>query len=92
MLEGCLIETNNFNKQPPRINQHFEQRFKFENKNVFSNINNAYGCINNEKTPNIFLNHLLFQSKNKEDCCLTISLTRRLKSKNLLFIYYKPKI
>ena len=92
LLEGCLIETNNFNKQPPRINQHFAQKFKFKIKNVFSNINNSYGSINNEKTPNIFLNHLLIQSENEKTNSLSICFTQRLKSKNVLFIYYKPKI
>ena len=67
LAEGNLIKTKILNKQPPRVNQHFEQKFKFENKNVFSNMNNACGRINNEQTPSIFLNHLMIKSENNKN-------------------------
>ena len=83
---------NYLNKYPPKINHHFDQKFRLENKNTFSHLNESLGSIKNEKIPNIFLNHLLLKiiNKNNEENYISVSLSKRKKSKNTLLIYYSP--
>ena len=59
-----------------------------------NNINNN-DSVYKQKIPPIFLNHLLFKSSsyyntNKDKENLQISLTKRIKSKNLTILYYRP--
>ena len=78
------------NPSPPkRCKLH---KFKADlSKNNIKSIHSVY----KQKIPPIFLNHLLFKScaycntyKDKEN--LQISLTKRIKSKNLTILYYRP--
>ena len=85
-IKKCL------NKYPPKMNHHYNQTFRFQNKNTFTQVNDTLGNINNEKTPNIFLNHLLFKRfpNNSTENYVTLSLAQRKKSKNIILTYYSP--
>ena len=91
-VDNKLKIKNYLNKYPPKINHHFDQKFRLENKNTFSHLNESLGSIKNEKIPNIFLNHLLLKiiNKNNEEKYISVSLSKRKKSKNTLLIYYSP--
>ena len=91
-VDNKLKIKNYLNKYPPKINHHFDQKFRLENKNTFSHLNESLGSIKNEKIPNIFLNHLLLKiiNKNNEENYISVSLNKRKKSKNTLLIYYSP--
>ena len=91
-VDNKLKIKNYLNKYPPKINHHFDQKFRLENKNTFSHLNESLGSIKNEKIPNIFLNHLLLKiiNKNNEENYISVSLSKRKKSKNTLLIYYSP--
>lgn len=58
------------------------------------NINNNYN-VYRQKIPHVFLNHLLFNNRtnyniNKDKYNYQISITERIKSKNLTILYYRP--
>ena len=91
-VDNKLKIKNYLNKYPPKINHHFDQKFRLENKNTFSHLNESLGSVKNEKIPNIFLNHLLLKiiNKNNEENYISVSLSKRKKSKNTLLIYYSP--
>ena len=59
-----------------------------------SNYNNYFNKqILIPKLPNVFINHLLFKNdiNTSEDFKnLPISITKRIKSKNLTILYYRP--
>ena len=84
---------NYLNKYPPKINHHFDQKFRLENKNTFTHLNESLGFVNNEKTPHIFINHSLLKgvvNKNNTEKYITLSVTQRKKSKNVIINYYSP--
>ena len=91
-LDNTLNIKNCLNKYPPKMNHHYNQTFKFENKNTFTQVNDTLGNINNEKTPSIFLNHLLFKGfpNNNTENYVTLSFVQRKKSKNIILTYYSP--
>ena len=78
---------NNLRPKPPKMNHYYEQKYEFLNKNIFSGTNNTIGKIN-EKISNNFLNHLLIVESNRKKKVLSMSITRRIKSKVTMFVYY----
>ena len=92
-LDNILNIKNSLNKYPPKINHHYDQKFRLENKNTFTHLNESLGIVNNEKTPHIFINHLLLKgvvNKNNTEKYITLSVTQRKKSKNVIINYYSP--
>ena len=92
-VDNKLKIKNYLNKYPPKINHHFDQKFRLENKNTFTHLNESLGIVNNEKTPHIFINHLLLKgvvNKNNTEKYITLSVTQRKKSKNVIINYYSP--
>jgi hypothetical protein len=67
-------------------------RFKIDSSN--KNINNLAN-VNRQNFPHVLLNHLVFKNKtnvntSNENNNLQISLTKRIKAKNLTILYYRP--
>ncbi len=56
---------------------------------------NNLGNVNKQNFPHAFLNHLIFKNKtnlnnSNANNNLQISLTKRVKAKNLTILYYRP--
>ena len=87
-----FIRNNNevkcLKSSPPGINCLHDYKYGISNNNSFFN-----SQILIPKLPNVFINHLLFKNdiNSSEDFKnLPISLTKRIKSKNLTILYYRP--
>ena len=80
---------NDFSDRPPKISRLFMDNYDYENKNIFSHSNYAYGNIKeSKKIPNIFYNHLLINNENNGRY-ITTSLNKNNYGKLSTFIFYK---
>ena len=82
---------NKLNDKPPSIYQFYKQKIEFNNINVFSNLNDTLGNINNKIISHPLLNHLMVQNDKSKNKIISVSITRRTKSKRVLFTYYVKK-
>ena len=78
------------NPSPPKRNK----LHKYKADLIKKNINNNYN-VHRQKIPHVFLNHLLFNNRKNYDINANkeksrVSITERIKSKNLTIIYYRP--
>ena len=82
---------NDFNDKPPKVSRLFMDIYNYENRNIFSHLNNTCGNIKEtKKVPNIFNNHLLINNGDNERY-ITASLNKRNQGKLSTFIYYAPR-
>ena len=81
---------NDFGEKPPKVSTLFIHDYDYENKNIFSHLNETVGnIIESKKIPNIFYNHLLI-NKEKNERYITTSLNKNNHGKLLTFLYYAP--
>ena len=83
---------NDFKDRPPKVSNLFLHEFDYENKNVFSHLNDSFGSINeSKKVPNIFYNHLFINKKNNNNGRYVLtSINKRHYEKELTYLYYAP--
>lgn len=73
---------------PPQINDLYDFRYNLSDiKNIIDT------NISKKQLPNVFINHLILQDNintNKITKNIPISMTKRIKNKNLTILYYRP--
>ena len=81
-----IIDMKLFKEKPPKISRFYFKDYGYENKNVFSHLNDSIGSVNEtKKIENIFYNHLLI---NNEKNNIRTSTNIRNDEKLLTVIYY----
>ena len=86
-----ICKKSDFKEKPPKLPQLYFHDYLYENKNIFSNLNESVGDINIYKNvQNIFYNHLITNKKDDKVNYLIASTNQRFRGKVLTYIYYSP--
>ena len=86
-----ICKKSDFKENPPKLPQLYFHDYLYENKNIFSNLNESVGDINIYKNvQNIFYNHLITNKKDDKVNYLIASTNKRFRGKVLTYIYYSP--
>ena len=91
----CIKNVKKINKSvilkpsPPEINYFHKYKFNLSNNYIINR------KLPNPKLPNVFINHLFMQESlnvniNKNSSYIQLSVTKRIKAKNLTILYYRP--
>jgi len=85
LIKNVKIKKNVLLKEfPPENNQLYNYKYELTNNNIII-----------PKLPNVFINHLILKNSinvymNKSANYIPLSITKRIKSKNLTILYYLP--